>query len=131
MIRSFLLTMLCVSTMLFSGWKNSSIKDITKPYLGEYECTQAMFGRENYLDKMEFITLSLEKGDKFTLSFCEKGKPKQALEGSYRYDKEKSVIVFKDERLGGLEREFLIENGEIVINVGIGKQTLWMKFQQK
>ena len=131
MLKASLLSVLCSLTMLLSGWKNSSLKDITKPYLGEYECTQAILGKENYLDRMAFISLNLGKDNQFVLSFCEKGKTKQTLQGKYSYDKDKQVIIFENEKWNVFAREFPLKNGELYIHIRIGKQTLLLRFEQK
>ncbi len=131
MIKTAILTLLCSMSMLFSGWKDNSLKDITKPYLGEYECTQALFGGEDYLNKLEYVNLTLEKENNFILTFSEKGKEKQTLKGLYEYNKDRETIILKSEDKDFFKREFPLKKGIIYITVGIGEKTLFLQFKQK
>jgi hypothetical protein len=124
-------TVACLVTMLFSGWKNNSLKEITKPYLGEYACTQAMFGGEDFLNGFEYITLALEKDNNFTLTFCEKEKTKQIHKGKFSYNEKKQTIALKGAKKMGFQKEYPIKNGEIFITIGMGKLSLALKFEQK
>ena len=40
---------------------NGSLKDITKPYLGEYECKNATLGERDYVEEFSFIRLELKR----------------------------------------------------------------------
>ena len=120
-----------MATMLASNWKNSSLKEITKAYLGEYECTQAMFGGEDFLKNFEYITLALEKDNNFTLTFCEKENLKQTHKGKFSYDEQTQTIILKGAHQAGLQQEFPLKNGELFITMGIGAKTLALKFEQK
>ena len=131
MIKTAILTLLCMMSMLFSGWKDNSLKDITKPYLGEYECTQALFGDVDYLNALEDVSLTLEKENKFILTFCEKGKEKQTLKGVYEYNKDRETITLKSVDKNYFKREFPLKKGILYITVGIGEKTLSLQFKQK
>lgn len=131
MMKTAIFTLLCTLSMLFSGWKDHSLKDITKPYLGEYECTQALFGGVDYLNALEDVCLTLEKENKFILTFCEKGKEKQTLKGKYEYNKDKETIMLISEDNDYFKREFPLKKGILYITVGIGEKTLSLQFKQK
>ncbi len=130
-LKSCILAGLCSAVILFGGWKNSTLKDITKPYLGEYECTQATLGDVDYLKEMKYIRLMLQKGDEFILSYCPQDKAEQTLKGSYKYDKDKQIIVLKLSNGMCFERAFPIKKGEIYITVPIGALNLRLIFEQK
>ena len=40
---------------------NGSLKDVTKPYLGQYECESATLGEKDYAQDFSFIRLELKK----------------------------------------------------------------------
>ena len=124
-------TVACLATMLVGGWKNTSIKEITKSYLGEYECTQAKFGGIDFLKGFEYITLSLEKDDNFTLTFCENEQKKQTHKGKFSYNEQTQTITLQGAQQAGIQQEFPLKNGEIFITMGIGAKTLALKFEQK
>ncbi len=131
MTKSSILVVLCCIVMSFGGWKKSTLPDITKPYLGEYECTQAILGDTDYLKTMKYIRLALNKNDVFVLTYCAQDTAQQTLKGTYVYDKKKEAIVLKLSDYNSFERAFPLKNGEIYITVPIGAQTLRLKFEQK
>ena len=51
---------------------NGALKDITKPYLGEYECKSATLGERDYTQEFSFIRLELKKDNEFTLYYSAK-----------------------------------------------------------
>ena len=104
------------------------LKDITKPYLGMYECTEARMGDNEYLDRFSYIHLELKADERFILYYREKDGEKQTKEGRYKYDKEKGVISLQG---GGLQREFPFADGVLMMVVPLGGQTIRLKFEQK
>ena len=49
-MKSFILGALLSCMTLFPSVKDSTLKDITKPYIGEYECKSARLGDKDYLE---------------------------------------------------------------------------------
>jgi len=129
-LKSSLLAGIVALFLLFSG-KGSSLKDITKPYLGEYECTNATFNGEDYLDRFSYIRLLLEGDETYSLLFCEKGNERQQVKGNYTYDEKEKTITFSIEENSFLKRKFKLENGILNIVLPIGNKILLMQFEQK
>ena len=48
---------------------SGSLKAITKPYIGEYECVAARLGESDLLEKYEFIKITLLDDEKMEVSF--------------------------------------------------------------
>ena len=117
--------------MFFPFWKTSALTDITKPYLGEYECEQAYFGKEDVLDNFDFIRLELKEDGTFTLYYCEENGKKQTQDGKYTYDKESETLSMTVGKWGIFKRKFPLDHGEITINMRIGMKNLQLKFRQK
>lgn len=117
--------------LLFSACGNSSLKDVTKPYLGEYECKSATLGETEYVDDFSFIRLELKQDGEFTLYYNHKNGKKGEESGSYLYDKNEETITLTYGELGTLKRKFPLTNGEIYVTLPIGSQTLSMKFARK
>ena len=130
-LKSSLLVGLCLISMLFAGWTKSSLKDITKPYLGEYECKTATMDGKDCLKQFDYIRLEIKPDGTFTLNFCKKNKGKDVLKGSYQYESETSSILFKIGKKKGIQRRFPLKNGILYIIVPFGGKTLSMTFRQK
>lgn len=116
-------------TLLVPGLKKSSLTDITKPYLGEYECKQARLGETDYLTLFSYIKLELKKDGNYTLHYKGKEGKKKTVKGKYRYDAEKKALIFKDKE--GIEREFPLTEGQLSVLVPLGEKTLFLIFEQK
>jgi hypothetical protein len=130
-IKTSLLSTIATLLLLFSGIKDSKLTQITKPYLGEYECKEARFGAEDYLDRFSFITLELKADDTFLLSYCEKNGKKREIQGKYTYDdKMQEITLFLNEN-EELKRTFPLKKGQLYITAQIGKQLLFLQFKQK
>ena len=118
-----------IAAMLFScGGAKEELKDIVKPHVGMYECTEARLGEREYLDKFDYIHLELKSDETFILHYCEKGGKKQRQEGQYRYDREKGTLTLLG---GGLEREFPFVEGVLTVVIPLGGRTIHLKFEQK
>ena len=113
---------------LWGGIAKTELKDIVKPYLGVYECTDARLGGVEWLNRFDTIHLELKADDTFLLHYAEKGGEKRTQEGSYTYDKEKSTITLQG---GGFERAFPLINGVLTVVVPLGGQTVKLTFKQK
>jgi hypothetical protein len=111
-----------------SGGAKESLKDIAKPYLGVYECTDARVGEQEYLSRFERLHLELQEDGVFLLHYCEKkGKP-QTQQGKYRYDSERGQLTLLG---GGVEREFPLSEGVLTVVIPLGGRTIHLKFEQK
>ena len=130
-IKSSLLSGLCVLCLLFAGWIKGGLKDIAKPYVGEYECKKAMMNRVDCLEKFDYIRLELKHDGTYALNFCEKSKEKSAINGTYEYDDKTHTMIFKIGAGQGYQRKFPIKDGKIFIVVPFADKTLAMEFQQK
>ena len=117
--------------LLFSACGNSTLKDVTKPYLGEYECKSATLGETEYVDDFSFIRLELKQNGEFTLYYSHKNGKNGEESGSYLYDKNEKTITLTYGEVGVLKRKFPLKNGEIYVTLPIGSQTLSMKFARK
>jgi hypothetical protein len=105
------------------------LKEITKPYLGEYECTQALLGENDYLKLFSYITCELKDKGVFTISYKSVDGKKKEIDGEYEYVKERKVLLVKDKK--GYQREYPLENGRFTVIVPYGNKTLHLTFEQK
>ena len=117
--------------LTFSACGNSSLKDVAKPYLGEYECKSARLGERDYVNDFSFIRLELKENGEFTLFYNAKNGKKGEESGTYSYDEKEETITIIYGELGVLKRKFPLKGGEIYVTLPIGSQTLSMKFARK
>lgn len=129
-VKTSLLVGLCLLLTVFSSWWSTSLKEITKPYLGEYECTQALVGKEDWLNKFSYIRLELCQGKKFQIHFQEKNEKKRTVEGSFSYDEEKEMLTLQIGKGRFARKKVRLKNGEFTIFMRLGKQNVRLKFKQ-
>ena len=127
-VKSSLLAGITALWLLWGGLPKTELKDIAKPYLGVYECTEARLGEKAWLDRFDAIHLELKEDGTFLVHYTEKGDLPHTKEGKYTYDKEKGTITLQG---GGFEREFPLSNGILTVIVPLGGQTVKLTFKQK
>ena len=67
---------------------SGSVKSLTKPYIGEYECVEARLGETDLLEKYEFIKITLIDDKKMEIGFKPKNGSQRSFEGEYSVDSE-------------------------------------------
>ena len=129
-MKSFIVGGLAALMALFPNVKESKLDDISKPYLGEYECKRAQLGNVDYLKRFEYVRLELKDEENFTLYYKEKGERKREVQGKYAYDKEKKTLTLQGEA-GGIFRECTLEKGLFTLHFPIAGKILVLEFEQK
>ena len=114
----------------FRAVKSVQLVDVTKPYLGRYECTMANLGEKDLLEKYAYIDLELETEKEFTLYYREKEGKVRQTHGRYKYDKEKGAIHVTGLKGLFLNRPFPWENGVLTIALPLRGKNLIMRFEQ-
>ena len=108
-----------------------TLPEITKPYLGTYECTQAKLNDVDYLDRFSYIQLELKEKGEFVLYYREKNGEKKQEKGKYLYDEEKQSVRFIGGVGGCFKREFPLKEGILTVHIRIGEKNLLLTFKQK
>ena len=132
-LRSSILAGFTILLLLFpwfGSWKTLSLKDITKPYLGVYECHEAKLGEEDCLQNFDYIRLELKRKGLFVLSYQTKGGESKEEKGRYEYEKETQSIIFQAEAMPFIKRQFPLKEGKLIIIVSLGGKNLKMRFEQ-
>ena len=117
-------------TCLIVSLQDSSLKDITKPYVGEYECKKAQYGAQDILSIFSYIRLELKADDTFVLSY-KQGDQKGKQEGAYHYEKEKNLLWFESENMHTVLRACPFDKGVLVVSLPIGEKQLCLQFARK
>ncbi len=118
--------LLCMSNI-----KDGTLLDVTKVYLGEYECTYAQLGDKEYLKGFDFVTLELKTDGTYLLSFKQKDEKKHTETGEYEYDEKRKTLRFSPRDKSALKKEFPLVEGVLTISAQIGNQQLIVRFTQK
>ena len=116
---------------LFPTGKASNLTDITKPYLGEYECEIANFCNRDLLQDFSFIRLELKDDNTFVLRCAYRDGRTRKEEGAYSYDPQKEEICLSMGKNGEFKRKFPMKEGVIYIDVSFATKSLHAQFIQK
>ena len=111
--------------------KDGKLTEITKPYLGAYECEHLYLGSEDKIDEFEYIRIELCKNGELKLLYKQpKGNPEQTVM-EYRYDEQTKKLYVKG-KLGvwRLDKSFLLDNGEIGGEMKLGTKNVIVKFKR-
>jgi hypothetical protein len=129
-LKSSLLAGVCTLLMAINTVDMGGLKDITKPYLGEYRCESALYGKTDCLQYFSFIKFELKTGEEYLLTFKFKDGKQQQKTGKYEYDKEKKTIKILTPAGNEWHREFPVENGKIIFAFPFGDKCLKLTFLQ-
>lgn len=141
--RFFILTMLLSALLLIlpacassasatDGGAGGSLKSITKPYIGEYECVEARLGETEFLDKYDYIKISLLDDEKIEISYKPKDGQKKSYTGAYTVNPDTRELTGELGILGIKFREKTkIVNGKFTLTTNILAAPLIMKFKMK
>ena len=127
-LRSSALAGLLSLSLLFPNFKKGDLPDVTKPYLGEYECKEVKLGEQDFLKLFSYIRLELKKEGKFSLCYKERGGKKKEIEGEYVYDPQQQTLNFLYE---GIQREFPLKEGKLSVFLPVNEKNLLLIFEQK
>ncbi|MDE6585296.1 MAG: hypothetical protein K2K80_01265 [Clostridia bacterium] len=112
--------------------KQQSIKALTKPYIAQYECVEARLGPTDFLEKYEYIYITLLDKNEMEIKFKTKDGDKKSFTGTYTVDPETREFTGEIGILGNNYKESVrIEKGEFTITKNILSMPLIMKFKMK
>lgn len=117
--------------LCFSSFRTGKLTDITKPYLGEYECISARVGERDCLEEFQSVTLELKPDGTFMLHCKEKNGDCKKLGGEYLYDEKRESITFTVNGERAFQREFPLKKGVITFFVPLGEKMAVFQFEQK
>ncbi|MDE6849734.1 MAG: hypothetical protein K2J54_00225 [Clostridia bacterium] len=120
----FIAVATCLCLCAFTFDMNSSVKTLTKPYITTYDCTFAQLGKEDLLEKYDYLKITFLDDKKLEVSFKRKKGKKHSYTSEYKYNDETGEITAEIGILGFKFRQATkIENGKFNISMPIlGKQ---------
>lgn len=107
------------------------IKEITKPYLGVYECKSIQIADHEWLSKEQKVVLELKKKGIFTLYYQKPDGNTGRLDGRYKYEEKTQQIQLLWEGNNLFKQSFPIKNGQIIIQYQLGTRIYRAIFEQK
>ena len=109
---------------------DSSIKDITHPYINTYECTRATLGESDLLDDYEYLRIIIEEGGQMKIIFKQKDGKSYQYESTYSYDEKTRELTAEMTILGyRYKQKTTIENGKFTIAMPLFSKQLVMVFE--
>lgn len=135
-ITLFTLATICMLLSLFicacDAREAGSLKSITRPYIAQYECTEATLGDENLLEKFEYINIVLVNKDTMQVIYKPKNDKKQINETKYSFDNKTRELSAEIGIYGfKFKQSTVVEKGKFTVSKPIGKKQLIMKFKAK
>ena len=119
----------CMCMCAFTFDMNSSVKSLTKPYIATYDCTFAQLGKQDLLEKYDYLKITLLDDEKLEVSFKRKNGKKHTYTSTYSYDDETGELKAEIGILGFKFRQATkIENGKFNISMPILGKQLSMTF---
>ena len=111
---------------------DSSIKEITHPFINTYECTRATLGDADLLDNCDHIRIVLGEGDKLELLIKKKGERERRRTGKYSFNEDTRELTADITILGYPFRpRAAIENGRFTVTTQIAAKQLVTIFEAK
>ena len=125
----FIAVAACMCMCAFTFDMNSSVKSLTKPYIATYDCTYAQLGKQDLLEKYEYLKITLLDDEKLEVSFKRKNGKKHTYTSTYSYDDETGELKAEIGILGFKFRQATkIENGKFNLSMPILGKQLFMTF---
>lgn len=108
----------------------SSLKELSDPYIATYECVRADYGGQDMLEKYDYIRITLTDKETMLLSYKEKGGKAHSRECGYSYDEKTGELTAEIGLLGVSRREsVVVENGQFTLSMPIAGTQLIMQFK--
>jgi len=107
-----------------------TLKDLSRPYLGTYDCEYIRMGSEDLLKKFDYVTAELKPEGIFKIEFKDLRGVKGLYRGHYVFDESDGTIKIDESIFGKrVTKSFSAENGEIIANLLYGDKLLAIKFK--
>lgn len=112
------------------SFARSSVKAISKPYIAQYECVEARFGEDDFMEYYDYIKVILLNSTEMELLYKLKDGEKKSVKGNYTLNTETREINAEIGILGYKFKEKVeVKKGGFIISHTIFKRELYMKFQ--
>lgn len=109
--------------------RTSSLKDISRPYVGEYKCKKLQIGGEEELSRFESVKLELTYDGKFCLTYEDTQGGEGAYAGKYTLSEENASLAMTSDE-GGKAQTYVFpyENGKVEMRLLFREKLLYAVF---
>lgn len=119
-----------ILTLALNALALTGLKDLSRPYLGTYECKYARLGEADLLEELDYITFSLLPSNIFKIEFRDKNGVKGLYRGHYTFSEKDKTITINENIFGKrVTKTFSAEHGAIEVNLKFGDEALFIKFE--
>ena len=131
-LKSSILCGLFCLLLSANGWsKDGKLSEISKPYLGTYECESFYLGSEDKLGDYDYIRIELSPDGEMKLSYAQKNKAEKTIPLTYEYDYDTGALtVYAKFGLAKTDKKFTLKDGEITASFSLGKYNVCAKFKR-
>ncbi len=130
-MKKILCAFALICALAFTGCnveEMDSLRDITRPYAGEYKCKKLLLGGEDLLGGFEYMKLNLGYYGDFTLSYAQTDAGEGEYSGEYEIAGDRAI--FSAEAGGEKKRYvFLYEAGAVIMELPFGGKLLQAEFR--
>ncbi len=91
----------------------STLRELSRPYLGVYDCESLTYGGTERIGDFEYLRLALDYGGDFTVTYRMAAGASGSFEGTYTADPERGEITLSSH---GKSRTFPMRRGTIAVN---------------
>lgn len=117
-------------TLIFSGCKveeMSTLRDISRPYAGEYKCRKLTLGGQDLLGRFDYLKLNLNYFGKFRLTYAEVSAGEGEYSGTYEAREEEIAFCAS---AGGEKKRYVFpyESGTVRVELLLGEKLLYAEF---
>jgi hypothetical protein len=110
--------------------KLGSIKALTRPYIAQYECYEARYGEDDFLENYDYIRIILTDKENIEIVVKPKDGDKKQICGQYKFDTKTKKLTATIGILGqDLTPSIEIIDGKFDVIKTIGNKELVMKFK--
>lgn len=108
----------------------SSLKELTDPYITRYECTLAEYGGQDFLERFDYIRVTLTDKENMELSYKYRGEEPKSYTCTYEYDEKTGELSAEAGFLGvNYNGKVNIENGKFTFSYPLAGRQLIMRFE--
>lgn len=107
----------------------STLSDLSKPYVGFYECDKVQLGGEDMTEQFDYIRLELDYGGDFSLTYRSTDGNEGGYQGTYETDTEAGEITLRA-KTGLVSKSFTfpMEKGKIYVDYMLNGKLLHAVF---
>ena len=126
LIAIFIIFIACAFTID----EDSSIKELTHPYINTYECTRATLGDTNLLENYDYLRIIVGEKNQLKILYKRKGENCNEFNGTYKVNEKSNELTAEIGILGyNYKQKTIISDGRFTITLPILSKQLVMTFE--